>query len=53
MAGEAMRVGEGTFVAEDIYEYAIPAFRVQPIDRLRENTLVVQVPSPWLNLRAL
>src|SRR3546814_6317151 len=40
MAGEAMGVGEGSLFAEDVDEDAIAPFSVQPIDRLRENTLV-------------
>ena len=49
MAGEAARVGEGALVAQDVDEHAVAPFGVQPVDRLREDTLIVQLPFPGVS----
>ena len=45
MAGEAARVGKCALVAQDVDEHAIAALGMEPIDRLGEDALIVQLPS--------
>jgi hypothetical protein len=46
MAGEAAGIGVAALVPEDIDEDAIAALGVQPLDRLRKETLLVHEPLP-------
>ena len=43
MAVEAASVRESALVAQDIDEHAVTAFAVKPVDRLREDMLVIHV----------
>src|SRR3546814_6316156 len=48
MAVEATGVGEGALVAQDVDEHPIATFAMAPVDRLREDMLVVHLNAQSL-----